>query len=85
MKDVMWNVQLLLEAVNDEFDGSEYQQGVKDGIRRALIVMGDPQFAWLINKFESPELREYHKTVTENYIALRTQFDDEDESQAEIA
>ena len=27
-------------AVSDEFDGSEYQQGKKDGLRSALALLG---------------------------------------------
>lgn len=32
-------------VVADEFDGTDYQQGKKDGLRLAMAVMGDPE--WL--------------------------------------
>lgn len=32
-------------AVSDEFDGTDYMQGKKDGLRLAMAIMGDPE--WL--------------------------------------
>lgn len=34
----------LFVSVSDEFDGSEYQQGKKDGLRTALALLGNPEF-----------------------------------------
>ena len=39
-KDEIWE---LLIAVRDSFDGSEYQQGKKDGLRSALAILGTPE------------------------------------------
>ncbi len=33
----------LLEAVRAKFDGTEYQQGKKDGLRSALALLGTPE------------------------------------------
>ena len=41
-KDEIWE---LLIAVRDSFDGSEYQQGKKDGLRSALAILGTPEMA----------------------------------------
>jgi len=39
-KDEIWE---LFVAVRDDFDGSEYQQGKKDGLRSALALLGTPE------------------------------------------
>jgi len=41
-KDEIWE---LFVAVRDDFDGSEYQQGKKDGLRSALAILGTPEMA----------------------------------------
>ncbi len=33
----------LFEEVREKFDGSEYQQGKKDGLRLALALLGNPE------------------------------------------
>ncbi len=35
-------------AVVDDFDGSEYQQGKKDGLRIAMAMLGNPEHADLM-------------------------------------
>ena len=39
-KDEIWE---LFVAVRDDFDGSEYQQGKKDGLHSALALLGTPE------------------------------------------
>ncbi len=38
-KQSIWE---LFEKVRDEFDGTEYMQGKKDGLRTALALLGTP-------------------------------------------
>lgn len=38
--DEIWEI---LIAITDDFDGSEYQQGKKDGLRIALSLLGKPE------------------------------------------
>ncbi len=35
----------LFEDVRNNFDGSDYQQGKKDGLRLALALLGNPKWA----------------------------------------
>ena len=44
-KDQIWE---LLIQVGDDFDGSEYQQGKKDGLRTALALLGNVELRPLI-------------------------------------
>jgi phage pi2 protein 07 len=39
-KQEIWE---LFQSVREEFDGSEYQQGKKDGLRSALALLGNPE------------------------------------------
>lgn len=38
------NIIELLMDIREKFDDSEYQQGVKDGLRKALALLGNPEW-----------------------------------------
>ena len=43
LSDAKGEIWELFVAVRDDFDGSEYQQGKKDGLRSALALLGTPE------------------------------------------
>ena len=45
LEDIYQAIFDLHEKVRVDYDGTDYQQGVKDGIRKALAIFGDP--SWL--------------------------------------
>lgn len=44
LENAKFEVFRLFVEVRDRYDGSEYQQGKKDGLRIALALLGNPEF-----------------------------------------
>jgi hypothetical protein len=60
LKQAKHNLFETFLAVSDEFDGTDYMQGKKDGLRLAMAVMGDPE--WLdFNRGNSRSRNSYGK------------------------
>lgn len=48
----------LFISFREQFDNSEYQQGVKDGLRKAMAILGDPK--WLDYTLTKIRVNETH-------------------------
>ena len=57
LQDAKFEILEVFQAVRDAFDGSEYMQGKKDGLRIALSLLGSPDHASLIRGNKNARVR----------------------------